>query len=272
MVWTKLSKLQREHIYQTRSEVQLAIQLFCVPPDISLPNITLDPRHKLTWNPKTKCVDTLLFGSRHNVQLSLEVSTFRVNVLVEEIIFDSIGLYGKSVGSVCEWVTDKFLKLGVDSGFLEERVDAILSELEFTADERFEFYRPEDFQELARYFQNAYFILNKIKASLDLKKLSFFVSARDLSLAGDYTFAAEKPLMVGFCPGDGEFPEPYFFVKMTPVSDAAESPFVPVGKWHDGEWKGLCLTATELIKEQAYLEEHIVFDFLKGAVEIAAKV
>lgn len=146
--------------------------------------------------------------------------------------------------------------------------------LNFGEDERFDFYRKEDFVELAKYYNNAYYILNRLKSSLENKKLPLHVHPENISISASLVTDIKKSIHFGFSPGDHNFPEPFYFVQFypQPTKSAISGFSLPVGNWHHGEWTGLVLTASNLIKENEELEEHITFDFLKNAIEISNRI
>lgn len=274
MAWIKHSKLQREHLYQAKSEIQLALQLFCHPPHINLPNVTIDPTEKVTWNPSRKSFDTIFFGDKYNVQLSLDVVEFKLKILVEEIAFDGLTLYKKSAGDILKWVVDRFYKLQIESEYFKSHTTSLFKTLEFGADEKFDFYRKEDFFELAKYYNNAFYILNRLKEKIGKKKMLLYVHPENISISGNLVTDIKKSIHFGFSPGDNNFPEPFFFARFypEPAESVISGYLPPVGRWHRGEGTGLVLTASEMIKENEELEEHITFDFLKNAIEISTRI
>lgn len=274
MSWIKHSKLQREHLYQAKSEIQLALQLFCHPPHLNLPNVTIEPNERITWNSSRKSFDTIFFGEKYNVQLSLDVVDFKLKILVEEIAFDALSLYKRSAGEILKWVTDRFFKLKIDSEYFKSHTTSMFGAIEFGAEEKFDFYRREDFLELAKYYNNAFYILARLKENLERKKLLFYIHPENISISAGLVTDIKKNIHFGFSPGDGSFPEPYYFVKFypQPTKGVISGYSPPVGQWHHDEWTGLVLTAGKLIKENEELEEHITFDFLKNAIEISDRI
>ena len=62
-------------------------------------------------------------------------------------------------------------------------------------------------------------------------------------------FADKKiPVKIGFCPGDEDYIEPYFFVsKDLPHPLPAVLPELKLGLWHKKDWFGAILTISEIM-------------------------
>jgi hypothetical protein len=55
-----------------------------------------------------------------------------------------------------------------------------------------------------------------------------------------------RSIGVGLSPGDGSYPDPYWYVTPWPHPQVGERPALPGGHWHTEGWLGAVLTAAEL--------------------------
>jgi hypothetical protein len=79
----------------------------------------------------------------------------------------------------------------------------------------------------------------------------------------------DAAVTLGFSPGDGSIPEPYFYVTPWPVPPAGTIlPKAPAGgRWQTDGWMGLALTATTIIAADASAD--LAAAFLDGGYAIA---
>ena len=69
---------------------------------------------------------------------------------------------------------------------------------------------------------------------------------------------------VGMTPGDGGYPEPYFYVTPWPYPNPEVLPRLATGSWHTEGWTGAVLTGTEALAGEV---EERTRAFLAEAVE-----
>jgi hypothetical protein len=78
--------------------------------------------------------------------------------------------------------------------------------------------------------------------------------------------AGTRTVGVGLSPGDGSYPEPYWYVTPWPYLRPDQLPALPAGRWHTEGWVGAVLGASALAPETAGAQ---VAGFLRAAIPAA---
>ncbi len=83
-----------------------------------------------------------------------------------------------------------------------------------------------------------------------------------------------KSIGVGWSPGDGSYPEPYFYVSPWPYPDSAALPEAPAGgRWHTAGFTSLILTGSALVGSSADdAQEQRAREFLADAVGMCRRL
>jgi hypothetical protein len=136
----------------------------------------------------------------------------------------------------------------------------------------------EDLNDLRDWFADSDLVLRTLAEKLDSRP-SIRCWPHHFDIGGFLPLTAgddpEKQRSVGFgmTPGDGSYPEPYWYVSPWPYPGPDDLPGLPAGHWHTDGWTGAILTATEIEKlESAEDQKSFVSNFVENAMESARKV
>ena len=149
-----------------------------------------------------------------------------------------------------------------------------VKDIEFDEDYIFEPADGDDLNFLTILYQNAFTSFQKTIETHNLKKEKIRTWPHHFDMAFTMPAASESTLTIGMSPGDHQFAEPYFFVSQWPkAEDIPVSKLTPiVGRWHQDGWQGLVLPANDFILENEYLQERIILDFIKNAIQLVKKI
>lgn len=135
---------------------------------------------------------------------------------------------------------------------------------------------PEAFAELARWYANAYRVLQALSASsphaspvqcwphhFDIAVLFSFDEAENAE--------AGRSIGVGLVPGDGSYAEPYWYIAPWPFpDDPTLPPLAGEGRWHTEGWHGAVLTATRIVEAgEAEAQAARVTAFIRSGLDAA---
>ncbi len=94
-----------------------------------------------------------------------------------------------------------------------------------------------------------------------------------LTLTAESDPEVARSVGMGMTPGDGSYPEPYWYISPWPYPKDGDLPELPVGNWHTEGWTGAVLTASEIESETKAVEQaKIVTTFSTAAVAAATQV
>jgi len=112
----------------------------------------------------------------------------------------------------------------------------------------------EAFEELSRWFANAGQILRRVSSekenASDVRCWPHHFDIATLTQIDPYESPEQaRSIGVGMSPGDGSYPEPYYYVSPYPAPEDAELPRLSGGgEWHTEGWFGAVLPATKLVE------------------------
>jgi hypothetical protein len=125
--------------------------------------------------------------------------------------------------------------------------------------------------ELARWYAGADIVLREL-AAITPGSSPVRVWPERLDSRFRTTVPADGPdvgLVVGMCPGDVTYPDPYWYVVPETVLPVASlKPLSHGGEWHDGEWTGAVLRARRLIPGSASGQRERLVAFLHEAMSV----
>jgi hypothetical protein len=82
-----------------------------------------------------------------------------------------------------------------------------------------------------------------------------------------------RSIGVGMSPGDGSYPEPYWYVTPWPYPAAKLLPELDTGHWHTEGWVGAVLTGTEFVDQSKHANQKELIDaFLQKAASACRTV
>lgn len=273
--WIKLDKIDHQILQYTRSTLHLATQLVSAAPRSFLPFAENDDNGWLAWNAKQFRLESKYFGPKLNVQAAIDFSDFKLQLLVEEMVFEEIELYKKSFQDIEKWIKNAFFKLKLDYNQyhleLPYKLDQSFPPKE---DYVFDYYDPVSFKEFSKLYHNAQSVLKKARTEIIGKKISVKVWPHHFDMAILHNQTPENSIGIGLSPGDNYYNQPYFYISPYPypMDEELNNTNPIVGKWHTKDFKALVLKYDEIFKETAELESQLVYDFLKNGIAISGKL
>ena len=104
--------------------------------------------------------------------------------------------------------------------------------------------------ELAGWYGAAHHALSAARAQLPgASEVTTWPHHFDMATLQTLRGAGEDVVSIGlgFSPGDGSIPEPYFYVTPWPYPDADALPKLPAGRWNTEGWTGAVLTGRDIV-------------------------
>jgi len=272
--WIKLDKINSGDIAPTREALHRAMQLVSAAPRSFLPPLEHDETASLHWNEKKRRLESQYFGPKLNVQSSIDFASFKIMLLVEEIVFDEISLHKKSFDQVKEWFRNTLYKIKLDPNQYVVDLPYTLPAFHSGLEAPFDYYDKNAFHSFSILYHNTNLMLNQISEDKIGKKLKVKVWPHHFDMAILHYLNAEDSVGLGLAPGDDYYAQPYFYVTPYPYppDHTIEETNPIVGHWHTEGFKALILTYDQLFKEIEELEAQLVYDFLKNGLEISSKL
>jgi hypothetical protein len=212
-------------------------------------------------------------------------SPFRVALNVERLTLaflddagvgsDEFPLAGKTYAEAESWLAEAIQKkLELPDLPVLKTAEYDIPKHPVAAGAPFAFETPEAFAELSRWFANSATVLEKLRLSEGNASAvrcwpHHFDIAVLISLNPSNIEAGGGPSIgIGMSPGDGSYAEPYFYVSPWPYPSNFEPvPLAGGGHWHQAEWVGAVLTASDLeILETGAHQEVITGAFFDSAL------
>jgi len=129
--------------------------------------------------------------------------------------------------------------------------------------------------ELARWYAGADVVLREL-AAITPGSSPVRCWPQRLDLRMRMTVPADGPdlgILIGMCPGDAAYPDPYWYVVPEVVRPGASlPPLSHGGEWHEGEWTGAVLRARRLIPGSASGQRERLVAFLDEGMSAARDV
>lgn len=185
----------------------------------------------------------------------------------------TLSLFGHSLAEGVDWIKQVLAEQGRDlSGFHEQKFDDF-PEHALGSGANFDSAARGAIQEVAAYFENTQTYLDDLVAREKRASpvrvwphhcdMATLITIKEPSEPGGED---GQSVGVGFSPGDGGTPEPYWYVTPWPYPDPATLPALQAGRWNTDGWVGAVLVGSELSKEVDTQREQ-VNGFLNTAVQ-----
>jgi hypothetical protein len=128
---------------------------------------------------------------------------------------------------------------------------------------------PDSFAEVGHWFGNADLVLREIqKDNADASPVRCWPHHFDIATLIQIDADAKTSIGVGMTPGDGNYPEPYWYISPWPYPEKPQLPDLPFGKWHTEGWIGAVLTGSAVVAAgDADAQRERSADFVKAAIE-----
>ena len=235
----------------------------------------IDENANLTWDLKSQSMKTQSFGDKKNVQLALNILQYQIEIITEDMVFDTFSLEGRTVGVIIDLIKSRLSGLQVDISFYSIELPYSLESIQFTYEYKFGSIEKPALKALSNFYHSARLSFQKTIEKELPSKYDIRIWPHHFDIAFSYHSKNEKLITVGMSPGDtSSYKTPYYYVSIWPsVNSKVTDKYQPiVGAWHNNSWSGLVLLSNDFVLENEYLEERIILDFIKNAMQIANKV
>jgi len=268
--WTRLGAVPPEDLVPGRRIAHHAAQLASAPAATWLAPEDDWSHENLGWESASEAlVGRPVAGWRAGLRLR----DLTLLVLGDEA--SALDLVGRSRDDASRWLVGQFeAARGEPSGPLELPAHEI-PDHPVAHGEPFPTTDPEALAELSRWFAIADMALRALAVWEDRASPvrcwpHHFDLATLVTLAGSGEDA--RTVGLGFSPGDGGIPEPYFYVTPWPYPDADALPPLPAGSWNTEGWVGAVLRGAEVVAWPASERRARVEGFLDVASEAAREL
>ena len=247
--WKQLGDIPPSELTEARLELHWALQLVAMGIGRSLVVARADDSHTaLIWRDGGWFSEKVL--EHGGLRAGLKPARLELHIESNSGASLSRSLFGLSLQEGLEWLREAVDELGgpadevrLDSHF-ELPPHPIASGGSFREESR------PALLELERYFSDAAELLKGLEA--DVAPIRTWPHHFDIALLlpGKLSSAGvQESVGVGLSPGDGHYPEPYFYVAPWPPAKGDDLPPLKRGSWQTESFFGAVLTATELLEQ-----------------------
>ncbi len=252
--WQTLGEVAPEGLVDARLQLHHAAQIVAALGTSLLPPMADYSHTSLEWLAGPGVLASGLAAGEHPLRAALRLSDLTLLLLDgdERIIADFM-LNGHTLTSGLDWLRQQVSAFGLDGARVApptyqpgEFPDHAVGEGKpFVLD-------PSSFAELSRYYADADMLLRELQVG-DPRASTVRVWPHHFDIATLINLDAgggeeARSVGAGLSPGDGGYPQPYFYVTPWPYPATDKLPALPSGgTWHTEGWVGGVLTAAALI-------------------------
>jgi len=242
-----------------------------------------DSHTNANWYPKKNwLVGNSIKTPSGKVRIALDYPLLVLIICSDDLkpIFE-VALDGKTRLEVFGWLKEKLSGQGLDISAFKPELHYEIPDHPVMHGEKFRMKNPLHYMELAFYRTNGNLLLEyftqQVKAGEPVRVWPHhFDDGSYLPLNFDENGAPIGSISLGMAVADPYYPEPYFYVtawKSEGVNYDNLPDLQKPGKWHQHEWMGQVLEASEIVKfDRAKEQLEVSYNFLKQAIENAMKL
>ncbi len=265
MSWKKLIISNPKDLIDTRLQLHHAVQLLTMVAKGFIPKKEDDSHTNLEWIEDWNALAANPINRGKVSRVALRLSDMFLLVIGTDDTLARFDLKNKTIDEGFAWLKEALKERKLD-------ITNFSKELHFEIPEhptgKGESFNPntEHLRELSAYFSNAdralrAFIADKPQASavrcwphhFDIATLFTFGEGDNVTYIG-----------MGMTPGDDSYTEPYFYCNPHPTPNkGADLPKPTIGHWYTEGWKGIVLTAEEMLKYEN--REEAVNNYLEAS-------
>ena len=246
--WNRLGDPQPRALVDARLQLHHAAQVVSAVGRVFLPKREDDSHTNLGWLSDLTALTSRVAPGKRPFRAALDFNEFRLLLLDEENQFlASQPLDGLTVADAYVWLG---LTIAERTG---SPVEQDLTQVHYEIPENplgdgamFSRGYMSGIRELGRWYEDAGLLLRKVgRRNQGASELRCWPHHFDLAVS--LNLGEGKSIGVGLSPGDGSYPEPYFYVSPWPYPETADLPVLVVGEWHLEGFTAAVLTGTELV-------------------------
>lgn len=254
------ARLQIHHAAQFASAI--GISYLAAKPDDSHTNLGWDTRNQALSSREVRALS-------HSIRVALRPADLTLLVLVDGSVGQRIALHGSTVAQTDANLRSALAAVGLDGRRLTLKRHFTIPAHPVARHQPFDITLARDFEAVATWFGNAALVLGELARRRGSGEVRCWPHHFDLATLA--TIGEGRTSGAGFVPGDGQYPEPYFYVNANPrPSRRAELPALPSGGfWNTEGWFGAVLRSSSLHSEPQ-VQERQVEAFLTVASDACA--
>ena len=257
-MWQKLNRLDSYELEKARVQLINAIQLVSAVPRSYLK--TDASRSLLNWNHENQCIESCDIKTQKTIKISLDIKQLVLSILGRNDHIEHLVLSGITYPMAFGWMKIKLDSFDFDSDLFDDSTEYPL-ERNLGPNEELNVTNQHVFNELAKYYANAYLLFSELKKVIGIKN-NIHIQPDNLDLVLPIIDHSSE-YKLKFTPGDRSFLEPYFSVEVPENSAAILENFMPSsGFWNNKDWKGMVLLAGDFLTLEPEDEKSKVYDFL----------
>jgi hypothetical protein len=261
MMWQKLNALDILHLEKARIQLLNAVQLVsAVPRSFGVESIACFPK----WNQQTAQFSCNVSSDTENIQVSIDIKDLVLTLSGESRHAEHLVLSGITYPMAFGWMQIKLDSFGLKGGQFNDTTSYKL-EKTMGADEEMIIIDQQVFDDIAIYYSNAAFMLQKV-SELPGHKGLLRINPSDINMV----LLPENPesyLIPGFSIGSRFYPEPHFFIQLTTSDQAIIKDYDARGYlWRNKDWLGLLLPAVDFLSHDEDDEFNKVMNFFTNGL------
>ncbi len=266
-MWQKINAIGVEELESTRIHLHKALQLLSSAARSYLPYSKTDEHKYLDWKPAEHLFVSKPFGKLRQIWISLDIHQFILSINKQDGTKEHLVLSGMTYPLAFGWLQVKLDKFGMDPVQFSDQAPYEIKDFRFDKDQELNIqeYAAEEF---CKYFDNAYYFFESFLGQHGLSS-QILCDPRSFNLFTD-TIHPEtgKKIEMGFCPGDENYIEPYFYLKLRHnIQSTSGLPELSAGLWHNRGWSGALILFSEITDIEMEREYANVKDFFNVALK-----
>jgi len=266
-MWQKINPVGVEELENTRIHLHKALQLVGSASRSYLPFNKGDNHKYLIWKPDKHMFISKPFGHDKAFCLSLDINQYVLSIIEKDGAIEHLVLSGMTYQLAFGWIQVKLDKFGLDPVLFSDQAPYEIKDYGFDSNKELHIYEHAS-EEICKYFNNAssyfeFFLNNyelKSPVLCDPQSFNLFVSIK--------LPETSKKIQIGFCPGDENYIEPYYYIKLSQnIKSTSGLPELSRGLWHNKGWSGALILYSDITNIETEKEFAITRDFFEEALK-----
>ncbi len=267
IMWQKINAIGVDELENTRIHLHKTLQLLSSAARSYLPYSRTDENRYLKWKTGEHIFVSRPFGENFQIQISLDIHRFILSINKKDGTREHLVLSGMTYPLAFGWLQVKLDKFGLDPVQFTDHAPYEIKDYRFEKDQELNISEAAA-EEFCKYFDNAqhyfeYFLEKHHLSSTiicDPASFNLFINIKHPETG--------KKIELGFCPGDENYIEPYFYLKLEhSIQSTSGLPELPKGLWHNRGWSGALILFSDITNIEVEREYANVKDFFDASLK-----
>ncbi len=266
-MWQKINAIGVEELESTRIHLHKALQLLSSAARSYLPYSRTDEHKFLKWDAGAHTFLSKPFGKDHQIHVSLDIYQFILSINRQDGTKEHLVLSGMTYPLAFGWLQVKLDKFGLDPVQFTDHAPYEIKDYRFDKDQELNIQEPAA-EEFCKYFDNAdYFFESFLRKHGLSSRILCDPQSFNLFIPVNHPETGKK-IEIGFCPGDENYIEPYFYLKLRHnIQSTSGLPELASGLWHNKGWSGALILFSDISNVEMEKEYANVRDFFDIALK-----